>query len=345
MGASSRLRSFQYFPYLESKNIQIEVAPLFGDDYLKGLYNGSRPFGVVIHSYYRRFIKILDVRNFDLVVIGDEVFPYLPALVERLFGLFKISYICDYDDAVYHNYDLHPSRVVRFLLGRKIAAVMRKSSAVTAGNSYLAAYARKAGARRVEVFPTVVDLERYSVKVPSTFSPPERPLVIGWIGTFSTFKYLKSVMPLLERISQGYPLELRVVGPSADLKSTIPINFIPWSEATEAESIKGFDVGIMPLDDTPWERGKCGYKLIQYMASGIPVIARGIGVNKEIVDHGINGFIANSDEEWREALVYLASHRKRLAEMGSAGRKIVAERYSLQITREKLLNLVHELTD
>ena len=153
------------------------------------------------------------------------------------------------------------------------------------------------------------------------------------------------MLPLLECISREYPLELRIVGPSAELKSTIPIKFIPWSESTEADSIKGFDVGIMPLDDTPWERGKCGYKLIQYMASGIPVIATGIGVNKEIVNHGVNGFIANGDEEWREALVYLATQREELTKMGRAGREIVAARYSLQITREKLLNLVHELAD
>ncbi|WP_228438164.1 glycosyltransferase family 4 protein [Chryseobacterium sp. 6424] len=215
---------------------------------------------------------------------------------------------------------------------------MRNSSLVIAGNQYLAEKAKRSGAKRVEKIPTVVDLERYQMK--ERFSSQNEPLVIGWIGTFSTFKYVKSLIPVFEKLAEKIPLKLHIIGAKEDLDTFLEIKFIDWEEHLEASSIRTFDVGIMPLEDSRWEKGKCGYKLIQYMASGIPVIASPVGVNSEIVENNINGYLAKTVQDWEDKVLYLHENRNLLQILGAAGRKKVEETYSLQVTSNKLLQIV-----
>jgi glycosyltransferase involved in cell wall biosynthesis len=292
-GASSRLRAFQYFPFLESQDIQITVKPLFGDAYLEKLYNGKKNSASALNAYLKRFISLITVFKFDRVVIEAELFPYLPAVFERLLKLFGIKYIVDYDDAIFHNYEMHPNAVIRFLLKDKIDVVMRKSEAVIAGNSYLADRAAKSGANKIVIIPTVIDTSRYKTKEFSN----SRPFVIGWIGSPSTFKYLLSLRSVFEKLAAKYDIVIHIVGASNSLGSPLTEKHIPWSEETEVDSILNFDVGVMPLNDTPWEKGKCSYKLIQYMGCGIPVIASPVGMNVEVV-RPENGFLVSSEEDW-----------------------------------------------
>src|SRR5690606_8740055 len=156
---------------------------------------------------------------------------------------------------------------------------------------YLGNRAKRAGAKNVQVIPTVVDLNRYKLKKESLSS---QQIVIGWIGTQSTFKYIESLKEVFLKLAQNYPIKIHVIG--VDNNMGIPENVIPikWSEETEAAEICKFDIGIMPLSDTPWEKGKCSYKLIQYMACGLPVIASPIGMNKEVIKEQENGFLAAS---------------------------------------------------
>lgn len=342
-GASSRLRSYQYIPYLEKFGFQVEVIPLFGDDYLDYLYKGKKSIAMIMKAYLRRFLKLLSLPEDSLLIIEYELFPYVPAWFEKKLLRKGIKYIVDYDDAIFHNYDLSKNPLIKNILSHKIDRVMRYSSTVVAGNSYLAERAKNAGATKVEIIPTVIDLDRYEIKYNFT-SEPEQKLVVGWIGTFSTFKYFKSILPILEEVAIQYPIAVHVIGVQEELETDLEIKYIPWTEATEAASIRTFDVGIMPLEDSLWERGKCGYKLIQYMASGIPVIASGVGANAEIVNHSLNGFIANTKEEWSSAFYYFIIKRFRLSEMGAEGRRKVENYYSLQVTQKKLLNLLHELS-
>lgn len=340
MGASSRMRSYQYFPYLEKNGHQVTAVPLFDDEYLQQLYAGKKKVSTIFKAYLKRFLALFKVKNYDLLIIEYEILPYFPAGLERLLNFLKIKYMVDYDDAIFHNYDLSTNFLVKNILAEKIKKVMQNSTAVIAGNNYLADYAQKAKAHRIEIIPTVIDLDRYTIKN-KFITDTTQPLVVGWIGTFSTYKYVKAIFPILKEISKRYPLRLCIVGVKGQQEPGLDIDYIPWTEETEAENICKFDIGIMPLDDTPWVKGKCGYKLIQYMASGIPVIATGLGVNTEIVDHKTNGFIANTDKDWEAAISYYCQHREQLEIMGKNGRNKVETKYCLQVTYKQLLKLIN----
>lgn len=282
---------------------------------------------------------LLRARRFDVVVVEKELFPFLPAVAERLLRLLGVRYVVDYDDALFHRYDRHASALVRGLLGRKIDSVMRHAAIVVAGNEYLAERARQAGAPRIEVIPTVVDTERYQ---PLAHVANETP-VVGWIGTPKTSRYLKPLVPVFEALQDKMPVRFIAVGARpVDFEGT-PVEAWPWSEETEVESIQQFDIGIMPLDDSPWERGKCGYKLLQYMACGLPVVASPVGVNREIVTPEENGLLANTADEWKHALGGLLQADESIRQsIGREGRQRVEEWYSLKALAPRVFSTVRE---
>lgn len=337
LGASSRVRSLQYLPFLAAKGWQVDVSPLFSDSYLQALYSGQ-PRGIqVIAGYWRRIKALLRSRRYDLVWIEKEVFPFMPALAERLLLKVGVPYVVDYDDAWFHRYDKHSNRVIRSLLGRKIDTVMRYAALVVAGNEYLAERARMAGARRVEIVPTVVDLTRYEV-VQSTGN---HPLVVGWIGSPVTSRYLLSIGRVYESLAKEFDVRFVAVGASEGELQELPVEVLNWAEETEVQSIQAFDIGVMPLEDSPWERGKCGYKLIQYMACGLPVVASPVGVNGEIIQHGANGFLAHDLYEWEQTLRDLLNDHGLRQRMGDKGRERVEAWYSLQVQAPRLEALMH----
>jgi glycosyltransferase involved in cell wall biosynthesis len=336
-GASSRYRSLQYFPYLENAGINCTHAPLLSDEYLEALYETeSRPLLKSAQGYLGRLRDLLQIRAYDVIVIEKELLPYAPAMFERLLSHFKTPYIVDYDDAVFHNYDLSDNPIVRRLLSSKIDIVMREADAVIAGNEYLASRARDAGASCVEIIPTVIDVNRYEYVPPGN----EEPFRIGWIGSPTTTKYLNKIMSALQKISENREIKLVLVGSGPVEIPGVPIEIREWSEKTEIEYIASFDVGIMPLENSPWERGKCGLKLIQYMGCGKPVVASPVGINTEIITNNHNGLLAKSNNEWAESLLRLNDNQKLAKEMGREGRKLVINQYSLQSTKDQWINLL-----
>lgn len=338
MGACSRLRIYQYVPALLGAGIEIQVSPLLNDDYLKRLYAKQAPnWAGVLRDYLRQVVSLMGTRKFDLLWIEKELFPNLPAWFEQALSVMGIRYIVDYDDATFHNYDLNTHPVKR-ILADKIDKVMRSSALVVCGNAYLAERAISAGARRVEIVPTVIDLERYEVS-----SPVQRPLiVIGWMGSFSTAKYLDVVTPALKQLKEKFRLQLRVVG-AQFISPELDVDSRPWSEETEVGEIQDFDIGIMPLLDSPWERGKCGYKLIQYMACGKPVVASPVGVNRELVTQGGNGYHASTVEDWIYAFHALFLNEQKRLDMGEQGRRLVEQKYCIQMTAPRLASLFNEI--
>lgn len=337
LGASSRVRFFQYLPYFKSQGVDVTVKPLFSDAYVLALYKGGSKWREVFKGYFSRFIALLSVHKYDLVVIEKEIFPFMPATIERLFRLLGVRYIVDYDDALFHNYDCHSNSLVRLLLGKKIDIVMRNASAVTVGNNYLAERARSAGAKRVEIIPTVVDAERYQVNRKND----ESIQIVGWIGTPHTSKYLQPLLPVFKEIKDQTPVRFVAVGARPEDFEGTAVETWPWTEDTEVSSIQQFNIGIMPLKDSPWERGKCGYKLIQYMACGVAVIASPVGVNCDIVKPDKTGKLASSLEEWGQAFrEILISDRSISNEMGNAGRESVEAWYSLEIQAPRFLSVL-----
>jgi glycosyltransferase involved in cell wall biosynthesis len=342
-GASSRYRIYQYLPVLEAAGLSLSISTLFDSDYLTYKYaHGHASIRYVLRAFARRLWAVLTVPREAVVVIEKELLPWFPAVLERWLAWRGCRMMVDYDDAIFHQYDAHRNPWVRRLLGRKIATVMRLSHTVVAGNAYLADYACRVGASRVVVIATVVDLARYAVKDTARIS---KVFTIGWIGSPSTARYLHAIAPALAQVCQGDRARVRLVGSEPVELPGVPVDVIAWSEETEVDEIRGFDVGIMPLSDELWEHGKCGFKLIQYMACCLPVVASPVGVNTTIVEHGFNGFLATSAEEWAQALCTLAADSALRHRMGQAGRAKVDRGYSLQISAPRLTALLQEVTD
>ncbi|HED33225.1 MAG TPA: glycosyltransferase [Gammaproteobacteria bacterium] len=336
LGASSRVRFLQYLTFMESKGWQIEVSSLFSDDYLRALYHTdsgeSSRWSSVIKGYWQRVMCLFQVRDYDLIWIEKELLPFFPAFAEWLLVKVGVKYVVDYDDALFHRYDLHRNALVRFFLKKKIDAVMRYATLVTVGNEYLARRAETAGAFQVELIPTVIDLLRYQ----PVMSAKKSTLLVGWIGSPATVHYLSMMAAVYVQLAKEFDVRFVAVGVGEEAIGDLPVEVLPWSEETEVQLIQTFDIGIMPLTDSAWERGKCGYKLIQYMACGLPVVASPVGINHQIVEHGVNGFLAHGPDEWEHSLRVLLSDQALRQSMGGAGRTRVEECYSLQVQAPRL---------
>ena len=328
---------FQYLPYLQS-TWEIQVAPFFADGYLAGLYGGRRHVIEIFGSYARRLSALLHLKRFDVAWIEAELFPWIPWAIEKILAGGRTRVVADYDDAIFHRYDNHQSSSVRYLLGRKIEAFMRHATTVLAGNEYLASYARAAGASRVHLIPTVLDTSRYGASRPTERSAQ---FTIGWIGTPKTQHYLDIIAEPLRAASRELDARIVAIGGVPSPRGAL-YETRPWNEATEAAELSAIDVGIMPLLDSPWERGKCGYKLIQYMASGKPVVASPVGVNCRLVEHGENGFLAATPEEWVNAFRFLKADPLRSANMGALGRAKVEREYSLSSVAPRVARILSE---
>jgi glycosyltransferase involved in cell wall biosynthesis len=247
-----------------------------------------------------------------------------------------VPYVVDYDDSIFHRYDRHPNVAVRALLSHKIDAVMSHAVLVVVGNNYVAERAERAGARRIECLPSVVDLDRYSL----TRAADGNVVTVGWVGTPISAGYIERVRPALEAARRKLPLRFVFVGPGAVRLGALPAEVREWTEDTEVQEIQRFDIGIMPLPDNPITRGKSGYKLVQYFACGRPAVASPVGVNSTIVTDGVDGFLARDDEQWIDSLTRLSMDPLLRRSMGDAGRAKVAMHYSVQVTAPRLAEMM-----
>jgi glycosyltransferase involved in cell wall biosynthesis len=293
----------------------------------------------VIQGYIGRLRDLLKVRTHDVIVIEKELLPYAPAVFERLLSRLEPPYIVDYDDAVFHNYDLSDNPIVQRLLGRKIDVVMREADAVVAGNEYLATRARKADASKVEIIPTVIDLGRYPQVPPGD----NGPFTIGWIGSPNTIRLVEPIVDALREACKVIDAKVVLVGSGPVGFDDLSVEVVEWSEETEIDSIARFDVGIMPLQDTPWQRGKCGLKLIQYMGCAKPVVASPVGMNTSIVTDGVNGYLASTHDEWVTMLKRIEEDRELARQIGANGRERVEDKYCLSATVPSWCNLIEQI--
>lgn len=343
-GASSRYRTYQYLPLLERAGFDTQAMPLFNEAYLEQRYQtGKGSLVEILKAFFGRLVGLCKIKRFDIVVIEYELLPYSPAFLERLLRWSGVPYLVDYDDALFHRYDSHPNGLVRMLLGNKIATVMRNAELVIAGNRYLADYAENSGAKRTEMLPTVVELDRYPMK--NLVGADSGVFTVGWIGSPSTSKYLTLIASALTEHCIEANGRVRLIGSGNVSLPDVPIEILPWREEAEVELLQACDVGIMPLPDEPWTRGKCGFKLIQYMTCGLPVIASPVGVNKEIVEHGVNGFLAETHDEWVLALETLHNDLVLRKTMGAAGRRKVEEKYCLQVTAPRYVEILRSVIE
>ncbi len=339
LGASSRTRFLAYLPALKAAGIEVTVSPFFSEGYLPDLYAGRpRRRKELLACYWQRLKVLAGARKYDLVWIEKEALPWLPLGLELVFMLGR-PYVVDFDDAWFLRYAAHRELPMRILLGSKLDGLVRRSSLAIVGNDFLDGWARTAGAKRSVVLPTAVSLDDYR---PSG-REPGGPLRIGWIGTpTSAADYLSLVVPVLAEAIAGGWAKLTVVGARTPQLEAIGAEFLPWSEENEVDHLNRFDVGIMPLTEDMWSLGKCAYKLIQYMAVGLPVVASPIGMNRRVVQQGVNGFLATTPAEWLEALRRLADDADLRRRMGEAGRAIVERDYSLSVLEPRMADALRE---
>jgi glycosyltransferase involved in cell wall biosynthesis len=338
LAASMRQRFSQFQPALNAAGIQIDYAPLLRDEHLRRLSRGRRSSPLEVIGYYaNRASRLLSARRYDVLWVHCEFFPFMPAFVEKLaVRLAGRPIVFDFDDAIFSMYDHASNYLVRALLSGKLEPLLRAAAACTCGNAYLRDYAARFCSKAI-IVPTTVDTDRYR---PASNERTGIP-VIGWIGSPSTWPYLQPVSGLLEQMVRAGRARVRIVGAgsAAVAQSSCGFEFVDWSEKNEIREIQRMDIGIMPLPDDAWARGKSGYKLIQYMACGLPVIASTVGVNSEIVRHGENGFLAATDD-WKPALNSLVSNAELRARMGAEGRRRAVADYSLRAHAPRVVEIV-----
>jgi glycosyltransferase involved in cell wall biosynthesis len=299
----------------------------------------------ILKSYIGRARALFRQKKYDLIWLEKEVFAWFPAFVEAMV-LHRMPYVVDFDDAWFLRYEMHPRWAMRRLAGDKIDSVMKSAAVVVVGNEYLQERAIRAGARCVEIIPSAIDLDRYPAlaEIPAADTPP--PLVVGWMGTPFNIRYLANIAPVLRTATAEGKIKLHIVGATIpeELSGVVAQSY-DWSESTEVDRLRKFDVGIMPLENTPWEQGKCGYKLLQVMAAGKAVIASPVGANCQIVRHGFNGFLADSPEEWAIAIGLLSTDPILRFHMGREGYRMVAEGYSLDKILPRISTVLKKAAD
>lgn len=339
LGASSRLRTFQFLPFL-MKDFDCIVNSLFSNQYVQNIYTRSKQNKLLIlYAYIKRFLFIM-TSSADIIVIEKELFPYLPAFFEKM-CLWKRKYIIDIDDAVFHNYNLNKNYCIKNFLSNKFNSLFRNSTYVLAGSPYLEEEAENFGAEKVIYYPTVIDLARYS---PVNYINKDCT-IIGWIGTNGTVKYLDLIIPILDDISCNITAPFKILIIGADKKfnvKNLKIEYAKWTEETEVDLINLLDIGIMPLHDTPWERGKCAYKLIQYMGCAKPVIATAIGANNLVVDESC-GFLCSNHDDWHNAFLTLIDNFTLRQELGRNGRKKIEKNYNINSNLMIFRSLINEI--
>src|SRR5262245_9483864 len=325
---SQRFRFEQYVEPLAQDGFEFEVHTLLDAASSKLLaqdgHLGAKA-GVAISAASRRFGDVVRGRSYDVALVHREAFPFGFPLFERALAALGTPYIYDLDDAIY----LPPGGRPRFsaFRYRKAGSIARNARLVTAGNRYLADWAGQHN-DDVRVIPTTIDTEVY---VPRPSRSDGNPLTVGWSGSHHTAIYLDAVAPVLRELQRETGVMLRVIG---DEQFEIPgaeVEALPWREETELEDLAAIDIGLMPMPDDQWARGKCGLKALQYMALGIPAVISPVGVNVEIASADA-ALLADGPAEWDDAVAGLIRGAERRAETGARGRELVEERYSVRAT-------------
>ena len=323
-----RYRIEQWKSELEAQGITVEMLP-FADQQLMRLLYQPGNYGVkavaIARCFFRSLKSLTQLRHYDAVYLYRAACIAGPALLEHLLLLFRRPVIYDFDDAIFY---LHTSQVNRYFgwlkFPGKTASICRLSQHVVVGNQYLARYARQFN-ETVSVIPSSVDTDAY---FPTPKKPDSSRVVVGWTGSSTSQTYLEAFAPMLRELIARYPIELCVHSDREPDLPGIPYVWRPWSAETEVEEIRQFDIGLMPMPDEEWAKGKCAMKALLYMSLGIPAVCSAVGANCEVIQHGENGMLAYTTEEWLSALGRLIEDAALRERLGHAGRRTIEEGYS-----------------
>lgn len=338
---SQRFRFEQYFKILDAAGHTYSFQSFLSHTGWRNIYSpGKRlqKLWAIVSGFLRRLIILPGALGADIVFIHRELTPVGPPAFEwvitKVFGK-KVVY--DFDDAIWLTDRKNENWLERKLRWRsKVASICRWSHVVSCGNEYLCAYARGYN-NDVRYNPTTIDLDYHHLTAPAKTN---EEIVIGWTGSHSTLKYLVSMVPVIQTLEKKYSnLVFMVIADKKPELNISSLRFIPWREETEIQDLSMIDIGIMPLPDDEWSKGKCGFKLLQYMSLQKASIASPVGVNTVIITHGVDGLICNSTNEWTDAMVRLIDDRNLRVQLGEAGRRKVETSYSVSSNSSNFLLL------
>jgi glycosyltransferase involved in cell wall biosynthesis len=322
-----RYRLEQWEPLLRQRGVEITYEPFENEDLHRLLYQTgkmSQKLAHVSRRFARRFSAIRSAHQYDAVYVFREAALLGPPIFEWLIKRARVPMVFDFDDAIFVSYRSPSNGYLSYLkFAAKTKTICRLASHVMVGNPYLAEYARQFNPH-VTMIPTTIDTQKYEVR---RNQPSDVP-IIGWTGSFSTVQHLDTLAGALQGLARHERFRLRVIGTPEYRLEGVEIEAIAWRSETEVDDLRPIDVGIMPLPNDAWSKGKCGLKALQFMALGIPTICSPVGVNTDIIQDGKNGFIADTEEEWIEKLRLLLRSPELREQIGLAGRATVEQRYS-----------------
>jgi glycosyltransferase involved in cell wall biosynthesis len=336
-----RFRFEQYLDSLRARGIECDFSWALDGADAKVLYSPGRvpqKAALVLRLLFKRWLETFSLDKYDLVLVQREAMfvggPMLELAAKR--GGAKLVF--DFDDAIWLADMSAYNQRFRFLKAPgKIPRVLGAADLVLAGNAYLADYARRFN-QSIQIVPTTIDTDAYQPRAPR----PDGPVCIGWSGSFSTIRDFRLAAPTLKRLRVRYGdrVRFKVIGDGSFRDDELGVVGQPWKAETEVADLHDIDVGIMPLPDNEWSRGKCGLKGLQYMALGIPTLMSPVGVNAEIITDGKNGFLPRTDEDWERNLAALIEDPALRARIGTAGRLRVVQDYSVNAWRDRYCDLL-----
>lgn len=340
---SQRFRYEQYIDGFEKEGFSVELHPFINQEGWEILYQKGRVYKKVLAmagAGWRRFLLLFKLKRADFIFVHREMAQFGPPVFEWIVAkVLRRKYIYDFDDAIWlPNYSESNARFHWVKCYWKVPYCIKWAYQVSTGNEYLADYARNYN-QNVIVIPTTIDMENHHNK---TIDFQNEKLVIGWTGTHTTMHYLNDIIPVLQRLEQEFDFSFLVISnepPAFKLKSLF---FFKWEKETEIADLCRFSIGVMPLREDKWSKGKCGFKALQYMSLGIPCVVSPVGVNTEIVKNGVNGFLAADSEELHYCLSQLLADKELRKQIGLSGQQTVRDRYSTSANYQKYFSLLIE---
>jgi len=339
--ASQRFRFEQYVDGLDNAGINYDISSFWDEKAWRILYKEGAVIAktlATLRGLLRRYALLFTAFKYDRIFIHRELYPLGPQFVEWVLAkVYRKKIIYDFDDAVWlPNFAANNARFAFLKSYGHVVKLCKYAYKVSVGNDYLAKYARKYN-DNVVVNPTTIDTDNYHNRIKDQHS---EKFVIGWTGTHSTLRYLTEMLPVFERLEKEFDFTLTIISdqdPGFKLKN---FEFVKWNKSTEIDDLLRFNIGLMPLSEDKWAKGKCGFKALQYMSLGVPALVSPIGVNTKIVDHGVNGFICDTTKDWETTLRACLEDRDTVVAVAKNSRKKIEDYYSVKSNRENFINLL-----
>lgn len=341
---SQRFRFEQYLEFLKQNGYDYDFSFLISPEDDKVFYSPGNLLtkGIIfLKCFTKRLGDVMKANSYDIIFIQREAFMTGTTFFEKQFARSKAKVIFDFDDSIWMQNVSDANKKFSFLKdASKTSSIIALSDMVFAGNQYLADYAKPFNSN-IRIVPTTIDTDEYQ----RMEQPGNGRVCIGWSGSITTIQHFKFAVPALLKIKKKYGdrIKIKVIGDANYKNEELDVVSLNWNKQDELRELSSFDIGIMPLPDDEWAKGKCGLKGLQYMALKIPTIMSPVGVNSQIIQSGVNGFLASTDDEYVEAISTLIDNETLRKKMGEEGRRTVVEQYSVKALQQKYLQYYNEV--